>query len=378
MRGRGRILLLLLTGLAACGPRAEPPAPVTIHADHDALRTPPQQSSPPVQRDSAAAPTGSQRNSEAQAGGTEPAVVPLNEPVRAGNGQITVQNGDTLYAISRRTGVPVRDLIDANHLDPPFTLTTGQQLTVPQQRRHVVKAGDTLYSIANQYGVDVSTLASANALQPPYTVRVGDSLLLPAAPEQAAAVPPPPEKPVQGGLSAPPTGPPPPPPEKPQTPGAATNTSQEGSAASPRGKPAGPLPAPPPRGGNFLWPVKGKVIERYGAGPNGTHNDGINIAAPKDAPVRAADAGVVAYAGNELKGYGNLLLIKHAGGWMTAYAHNDVLLVKRGETVKRGQEIAKVGSTGVNGPPQLHFEIRRGTKALDPDQYLSATQASAK
>jgi murein DD-endopeptidase MepM/ murein hydrolase activator NlpD len=359
MRGRRGILLLLLTGLAACGPRAEPPAPVTIHAEHDALRTPPQESSPPVQRESATAPAGAQRSSEARPGGAQPAVAPLNEPARAGNGQITVQNGDTLYAISRRTGVPVRDLIDANNLDPPFTLTTGQQLTVPQQRRHIVKAGDTLFSIANQYGVDMSTLASANALHPPYTVRVGDSLLLPAAPEQVA---------VQGGLSAPPTGPPPPPPEKPQPPGA---------TASAPSKPEGPLPAPPPRGGNFLWPVKGKVIERYGAGPNGTHNDGINIAAPKDAPVRAADAGVVAYAGNELKGYGNLLLVKHAGGWMTAYAHNDVLLVKRGETVKRGQEIAKVGTTGVNGPPQLHFEIRRGTKALDPDQYLSATQASA-
>ncbi|HXP12967.1 MAG TPA: peptidoglycan DD-metalloendopeptidase family protein [Stellaceae bacterium] len=349
----------MLTGLAACGPRTEPPAPVTIHADHDALRTPPQESSPPVQRDSAATPTGTQKNSEARAGNNAPVVAPLNEPARVGNGQITAQNGDTLYAISRRTGVPVRDLIDANNLDPPFTLTTGQQLTVPQQRRHVVKAGDTLYSIANQYGVDVSTLASANALQPPYTVRVGDSLLLPAAPEQVAAVPPPPEKPQPPGTTSPP-------PEKSST--ATTNTPA---------KPEGPLPAPPPRGGNFLWPVKGKVIERYGAGPNGTHNDGINIAAPKDAPVRSADAGVVAYAGNELKGYGNLLLIKHAGGWMTAYAHNDVLLVKRGETVKRGQEIAKVGSTGVNGPPQLHFEIRRGTKALDPDQYLSATQARA-
>jgi murein DD-endopeptidase MepM/ murein hydrolase activator NlpD len=266
-----------------------------------------------------------------------------------------VQNGDTLYAISRRTGVPVRALIDANNLDPPFTLATGQQLTVPQQRRHVVRAGDTLYSIANRYGVDMSTLAEANNLQSPYTLRVGDSLLLPAAPEQVA---------VTGSSPAPP-----PPPEKPLSPG---NAASNANAAPP-----GPLPAPPPRGGNFLWPVKGKVIERFGAGPSGTHNDGINIAAPLDTPVHAADAGVVAYAGNELKGYGNLLLIKHAGGWMTAYAHNDAILVKRGDTVSRGQEVAEVGSTGISGPPQLHFEIRKGTKVLDPAQYLSATRASA-
>ena len=354
---RGGILLLLLTGLAACGPRTEPPAPVTIHADNGTLRTQPPESPPPVLRDTADPPPGAvQSNSavtppEARSRGTEPTVVAAGERAREAGGQITIQNGDTLYAVSRRTGVPVRDLIDANHLDPPFTLTTGQTLTVPQQRRQVVRAGDTLYSIANQYGVDMSTLASANNLQPPYTLRVGDSLLLPAAPEQVAA---------QGGLSPPTTGAP-------------------GAAASAPAKPKGPLPAPPPRGGRFLWPVsvKGKVVERFGAGSNGTHNDGINIAAPKGTPVRAADAGVVAYAGNELKGYGNLLLIKHAGGWMTAYAHNDALLVKRGETVKRGQEIAKVGSTGVNGPPQLHFEIRRGTKALDPDQYLSTTQAKS-
>src|ERR1700722_118812 len=351
---RGGILLLLLTGLAACGPRTEPRAPVTIHADNGVLRTLPPESPPPALRDTASPPpVVVQGNSaapppEARSRGAEPTVGASREPAREAGGQIPVQSGDTLYAVSRRTGVPVRDLIDANHLDPPFSLTTGQRLIVPQQRRQIVRAGDTLYSIANQYGVDMSTLASANNLQPPYTLRVGDSLLLPAAPEQVAA---------QEGLPAPPPG----------------------AAASAPAKPEGPLPAPPPRGGRFLWPVsvKGKVVERFGAGPNGTHNDGINIAAPKGTPVRAADAGVVAYAGNELKGYGNLLLIKHAGGWMTAYAHNDVLLVRRGETVKRGQEIAKVGLTGVSGPPQLHFEIRRGTKALDPDQYLSTTQAKS-
>jgi murein DD-endopeptidase MepM/ murein hydrolase activator NlpD len=124
--------------------------------------------------------------------------------------------------------------------------------------------------------------------------------------------------------------------------------------------------------------VRGKIIEGYGTGPTGTHNDGINIAARPGEPVRAADAGVVAYAGNELRGYGNLALIKHSGGYMTAYAHNSKLLVKRGEVVKRGQEIATAGSTGTVDTPQVHFEIRRGTRAIDPTTLLPSVEASAR
>jgi len=136
-----------------------------------------------------------------------------------------------------------------------------------------------------------------------------------------------------------------------------------------------PLPEPPARGGghNFLWPVHGRVIASYGVSANGIHNDGINIAARAGTAVVAADAGVIAYAGNELRGYGNLVLIKHANGWMTAYAHNSSVLVKRGEPVKRGQTIARVGATGTVSSPQLHFEIRRGTRALDPSEYLPAS-----
>jgi murein DD-endopeptidase MepM/ murein hydrolase activator NlpD len=127
----------------------------------------------------------------------------------------------------------------------------------------------------------------------------------------------------------------------------------------------------------FAWPLQGRVIASYGTAPSGTHNDGINIAARAGEPVRAADGGKVAYAGNELRGYGNLVLIKHAGGYMTAYAHNSKLLVKRGEVVKRGQEIAKAGATGTVNVPQLHFEIRQGTRALDPANYLPSLRASA-
>jgi len=111
-------------------------------------------------------------------------------------------------------------------------------------------------------------------------------------------------------------------------------------------------------------------LSSFGAKKNGLHNDGVNIAAPRGAAVRAADNGVVAYAGKEIRGFGNLLLIKHDGGLITAYAHTDTLLVARGDTVTRGQVIGKVGTTGGVETPQLHFEVRQGTRAVDPSKYL--------
>jgi murein DD-endopeptidase MepM/ murein hydrolase activator NlpD len=378
-----RLAVLMLLALAACGPRLEPPAPVTIHGDGTVTGGPPPASR--AQRQGAEMPPPPPPTFSAERGRAPPPP-PAPPPAAAQTAPgavLTVQSGQTLYAISRQTGVPVRDLIDANHLDPPFSLNAGQQIVVPQQRRYTVRAGDSLSGVAQQYGVDESSLARANNLQPPYSLHAGDTLILPAPVEQAAG-PPLIAAPPEDSIIRPPGGttrngnPPGSPPEKP-LPGAA---SSETTAAytPPAATPAdnAPLPAPPPRGGNFLWPAKGKVIESFGTNADGTHNDGINIAAARGAPVRAADTGIVAYAGNELRGYGNLVLVKHAGGFMTAYAHNDSILVKRGETVKRGQEIAKVGSTGINGAPQLHFEIRRGSKVLDPDQYLPSTQASAK
>ena len=128
--------------------------------------------------------------------------------------------------------------------------------------------------------------------------------------------------------------------------------------------------------GGMRWPVKGKIISEYGAKPNGLKNEGINIAVPEGTGVRAAESGVVAYAGNELKGYGNLVLIRHEGGWVTAYAHAKELFVKRGDIVKRGDVIAKAGQTGSVSSPQLHFEVRKGATAMDPMKFLASTTAS--
>jgi murein DD-endopeptidase MepM/ murein hydrolase activator NlpD len=132
------------------------------------------------------------------------------------------------------------------------------------------------------------------------------------------------------------------------------------------------LPATPKRSGKFMWPVQGKVISGFGINKAGKRNDGINISADKGTPIKSAENGVVAYVGDELKGFGNLVLIKHDGGWITAYAHADSVSVKKGMTVKKGQVIGKVGSTGNVKTPQLHFEVRKGTKASNPMNYLKS------
>src|SRR5579875_362515 len=305
-------------------------------------------------------------------------------PADVPGGHVTVRSGETIYDVARRTGAPVRDLIDANRLQPPYRLAPGRELIVPRIPTHVVRRGETLNSIAGAEGVELYSLARMNELSPPFAVTPGEVLKLPPRVTRplVAEAPPPAPPPGKPAIATAPLAPVT---TQPLRPGAAPPPAAKPEIANlPPQAPAAPaIEAPrtgsvaPAGAGRFLWPVRGRVIGGFGATPAGTHNDGINIAAPKGTPVRAADAGVVVYAGNELRGYGNLILIKHVGGWMTAYAHNANLLVKRGETVKRGQEIATVGATGIVTEPKLHFEIRRGTEVLDPMQYLSASQARA-
>jgi murein DD-endopeptidase MepM/ murein hydrolase activator NlpD len=130
-------------------------------------------------------------------------------------------------------------------------------------------------------------------------------------------------------------------------------------------------------GNSFRWPVQGRIISEFGTKPDGGHNDGINVAVPIGTSVKAAENGVVAYAGDELKGYGNLVLIRHSNNWVSAYAHNDEILVKRGDQVRRGQVIAKAGRTGQVNQPQLHFELRKGSRPVDPTKYMTNSTANA-
>jgi murein DD-endopeptidase MepM/ murein hydrolase activator NlpD len=136
-------------------------------------------------------------------------------------------------------------------------------------------------------------------------------------------------------------------------------------------------PLPPVSGGPvFAWPVSGPLVSDFGSTASGGKNDGINIAANMDTPIRASASGTVTYAGSELKNYGNLVLVKHTGGYTTAYAHADRLIVARGDFVAKGQVIGYVGQTGDVSKPQLHFEIRSATTPVNPHSYLAATTAS--
>lgn len=282
------------------------------------------------------------------------------ESARAAPGGYVVQPGDTVYGIAQRNGISTRSLIDWNGLRPPYVLQVGQSLRLPQSQGYVVQRGDSLYVISRRFGVDMASLARANNLREPYTIRVGQRLTLPtgtgpasvqAAAVRSTALPPPSSASQNRVLSAPL------PDVKPSAP------TRKSSVKS--------VPEPPASAGSgFVWPVEGRVVSGFGAKGDGLHNDGVNIAAPRGAPVRAVENGVVAYAGKEIRGFGNLLLIKHEGGLITAYAHNDALLVARGDKVTRGQVIAKVGSSGGVDSPQLHFEVRQGTRAVDPARYL--------
>ncbi|MGE4218577.1 MAG: peptidoglycan DD-metalloendopeptidase family protein [Alphaproteobacteria bacterium] len=282
------------------------------------------------------------------------------------DGKHEVLRGDTVYAISRRYGVPVRALIVANDLKAPYTLRVGDSVKVPTPRIHQVARGETLYAISRRYEVSVNELVRLNGLTPPYGINADETLLLPEAVDsQLAAVSPPPPKSGTDAESSPDAA-------HADIPDTASPTDSK-----PKKAVTAAIPQPPERSsGRFLWPLKGEVISGFGPKGKGLHNDGINIASPRGTPVLAAENGVVAYAGNELQGFGNLVLLQHADGYMTAYAHADALLVERGATVQRGQIIARVGSSGSVDTPQLHFEIRRGRRPVDPARYLGTQTAS--
>jgi murein DD-endopeptidase MepM/ murein hydrolase activator NlpD len=322
----------------------------------------------------------------------------VRKPGAAGNWSwdggkaITVGAGDTIDAIARRHGVPASAIIQANNIAPPATIYPGQRLVIPRyipatvasaagptarpntasapaataspagaHGVHVVAVGDTLSKIARLYHKPIGEIAKANNIQTTATLNVGDRLVIPGASAPAAK----PTAPTPGAQAKPvvsaaikESGPV----QSANVVVPAPDTLDKDAAKLAEG--TGALP-------KFRWPANGRVIAGYGPTTNGQQNDGINIALPENTPVKAAEDGVVAYAGNELKGYGNLVLVRHPNGYVTAYAHAKELLVKRGDQVKRGQVIALSGQTGNVNAPQLHFEIRKGASPLDPTRFLN-------
>ncbi len=343
-------------------------------------------------------------------------------PGKAGGKIVKVEPGDTLYAIAIRHGSTVRDIIAANGLHDDV-IHVGQELIVPgvgpvayaatvkpDPRRdtkgprcvetgqcHVVEAGESLGSIAKGHGVAAIEILEANGLSDPRQIRPGHVLTIPHGKPSART--------SEADKTVAPYG------KKPNTreqyaarseavarDGAYPAPSDEVTASSepraedgkaqpsaaepqryaavdPATAPAGDaektceaaLSNPLPRSGRtFREPVEGLVIQKFGPQPDGGMNEGINISVPKGTPIKAAENGVVAYVGNELSGFGNLVLIRHADDYVTAYAHTEEVLVKRCDVVKRGQVIAKAGATGDVSQPQLHFEIRKASKPVDP------------
>ncbi len=337
-----------------------------------------------------------------------PRSVAAAQPV--GGTKIIVGTSDTLDLLAKRYRVTPQAILAANGYKGPRALSPGQQLIIPHQATaaapaplmapvaaapalapaarpvaavaapsstHFVNHGDTLASIARKNHISAAELARANGLDPSAKLKLGARLAVPGAKTAAVAAPlaaaPVGAAPVVGTLQ--PVAAAPAPATKMAAVAAPVQSARlaqatanvEDKAAEAPAKAAETTSALP----TFRWPVRGKVVTSYGAKTNGKSNDGINLAVPEGTPVKAAEDGVVAYSGNELKGYGNLVLVRHSNGYVTAYAHASELMVKRGDTIKRGQVIAKSGQSGEVASPQLHFEIRKGSSPVDPLQFLN-------
>jgi len=306
-----RFVLLMLTGAFVAGCSTHSSAPVRDSRPMPTRTTPKPLEAPPVI--------------------AQPVVVP---PV-ARPGEHIVRQGETLYAVSRQYGVPVRELIAWNNLSRPEQLEVGQTL-------RVVAPGVGAESPALEPGA-----SPAEVKREP---RGGKE----AWSEEAwARLQPQPSVPTatisRPELSDPGT----------VTPGTATPAAAAPGAVAPGAVASG----------DWIWPVKGTIISRFGEGSDDKARKGISIAGTPGAPVLAAAGGKVAYAGDAVRGYGNMIIIKHNDEYLTAYAHNRVILVKEGDTVTKGQKVAELGSTD-SDRPKLHFELRRQGVPVDPLKYL--------
>ncbi len=319
----------------------------------------------------------------------------LQDENQASLGYYTLQPQDTLLSVSQTYQVDLNDMVRLNDLEQPGKLGNGARIKIPAPRLYTVQPRDSLPRIAQLFDVTPAEIIKINHLSPPYQLRAGQVLRLSQPQEETT-------HPVNAHATI-------------GTQVAEVQTGQKSHTVitrvslPPFSKDSGKIAANPARCNvvhesacvpsrvlryermdtqsthlspavitdmpdlnrpGFLTPVSGKIVSNFGPKRDGLHNDGVNISAARGTPVRAAQNGIVVYAGDEISGFGHLILIKHGGEYVTAYAHMDKMLAKKGDVIKRGQTIGTVGTSGHVAWPQLHFEIRKGKKAVNPTNLI--------
>ncbi|GDX35987.1 hypothetical protein LBMAG18_04980 [Alphaproteobacteria bacterium] len=341
------------------------------------------------------------------------------------------QDNETLYAISKKYQISAREIIDLNKLKAPYRLKKGDTIKIPHRQFHIVKKGDTLFSIARNYHMKVDEIIAINKLEKPYEIKTGNSLQItnfknieepknlttksnqekiinqsnPYSKNSLNV------KKLQANVMTSNSG------NVDNTP----TTLNQGSNSQESSKIANNIDQNnnnsydssiakkneteknnsnlnltknsdnsqnsittnpnkiissqeenkiEEKKNIFSWPVRGNVVSKFGPKKGGLYNDGINIKAKEGASVGSSEDGIVAYAGSELKGYGNLVIIKHSQGWITAYAHLKEINVSKGQKILKSQKIGSVGNTGSVNFPQLYFGLRKGREAVNPQNYL--------
>jgi murein DD-endopeptidase MepM/ murein hydrolase activator NlpD len=288
-----------------------------------------------------------------------------------------VQRGDTPRGIANKFKISEQELIAANKLTRSDRLQINQTLIIPSAKQDEPEVAETgkpsepetpAATSPDVRSVKTTTIqapdsANPSETSPAPTQSASDGKAKDQKPDLPIAAS---DEVIGGGSPA----------KMAESKPAESKSASAASIAS--GTSTEQLPQPDPMSGNsFRWPVQGRIISEFGSKADGGHNDGIDLAVPQGTSVKAAENGVVAYAGDELKPYGNLILIRHSNNWVSAYAHNEELLVKRGDKVRRGQVIAKAGKTGAVSQPLVHFELRKGSRPIDPTKYMANAQASA-
>ena len=255
---------------------------------------------------------------------------------------VTVARGDTLYSLSRKYEIPVNDLAVMNNLSAPFALSAGQKIRVPDLPVTKPAPAKTTTKAATSTKTATEKTKTVKPAEKPTIKQTTKPTQIKTDTKKQETK----KTEIKKTES------------KPKETKKTANSQQKSQTVPARSA------------SKFTWPVRGTILSHYGAKSGGLYNDGINISAASGATVVASENGVVAYAGNEVRGMGNLIIIQHADGWMTVYAHLNSMAVRRGVHVSVGQKIGTVGQTGKVTKPQLHFEIRKGTKSYNPTNYL--------